>query len=70
MEAEEAKSNIGRKVRKLSGKPFKSHLWTNTVKGIDYMEVPSKDKKSTIQRLCYTFVEDDSMVSAEICEVI
>lgn len=34
------------------------------------MEVPSKDKKSTIKRVCYSFVEDDSIVSAGICYII
>lgn len=63
-------SSIGKKVKKLSGKPFKSHLKVNTIKGIDYMEVPSKDKKSTVKRICYTFEEDDSMVSIEMCEVM
>lgn len=70
MTIEEATANIGKKVCKKSGKPFKSGLKVNTVKGIDYMEVPSKNKAITIWRLCYTFEEDDSLVSAEICETI
>lgn len=67
MDREEAIANIGKKVYKKSGKPFKSHLWVNTVKGIGIMTVLSKGK--LVERLCYTFEEDDSMVSAEICEV-
>jgi hypothetical protein len=67
MDREEAIANIGKKVCKKSGKPFKSHLWVNTVKGIGTMTVLSKGK--LVERLCYTFEEDDSMVSAEICEV-
>lgn len=67
MDREEAIANIGKKVCKKSGKPFKSHLRVNTVKGIDTMTVLSKGK--LVERLCYTFEEDDSMVSAEICEV-
>ena len=60
--------NIGKKVEKYSGKPFKSHLWVNTIKGIDYMEVLSKGKK--VKRVCYTFEEDDSKVCVERCKVI
>lgn len=65
-----AYSNIGKKCRKLSNKPFKSGLKVNTIKGIDFMEVPSKDKKSTIKRVCYSFVEDDSIVSANVCYIV
>ena len=69
MDREEAIANIGKKVCKKSGKPFKSRLRVNTVKGIDTMTVPSKDKDKLVERICYTFEEDDSMVCAEICEV-
>lgn len=64
----ESEKNIGKKVEKYSGKPFKSHLWVNTIKGIDYMEVLSKGKK--VKRVCYTFEEDDSKVCVERCKVI
>ena len=33
------------------------------------MTVPNKGKNKLVERICYTFKEDDSMVSAEICEV-
>lgn len=67
---EMAQNNIGKKCRKLSNKPFKSGFKVNTIKGIAFMEVPSKDKKSIIKRVCYSFVEDDSIVSAEICHIV
>lgn len=67
---EMAQSNIGKKCRKISNKPFKSGFKANTIKGVDFMEVPSKDKKSTIKRVCYSFVEDDSIVCADICYII
>lgn len=51
------------KVEKKSGKPFKSGNKINTVK--ETIEHPIlKSKKS------YTFYEDDSYVSVEICEIV
>lgn len=67
---EMAQNNIGKKCRKLSNKPFKSGFKVNTIKGVSFMEVPSKDKKSAIKRVCYSFVEDNSIVSANICCII
>jgi len=53
---------IGKKVRKLSGKPFKSCLKVNTVKGIIvHPQLPT--------RMAYTFEEDDSYVSTVMCEI-
>lgn len=60
--------NIGKKVAKSvfrvgrKPKPFKSGLRENTVKEIT--ECPFTGK------VAYTFVEDDSIVRAEICEVV
>lgn len=60
--------NIGKKVAKSvfrigkNPKPFKSGLRENTVKEIT--ECPFTGK------VAYTFVEDDSIVRAEICEVV
>ena len=64
----DAIENIGKKVEKYSGKPFKSQLCVNTVKNVDYMEVTSKGQ--TIKEICYTFEEDDSMVSVDKCKIV
>lgn len=51
------------KVKKKSGKPFKSRLLVNTVKGM--IEHPYvKDEKACI------FNEDDSYVSVEMCVTV
>jgi hypothetical protein len=51
----------GEVVVKFSGKPFKSGSKTATVKGIiDHPIVPGKQ--------AYTFSEDDSFVSIEMCK--
>lgn len=47
------------KVIKISGKPFKSRLKTNTVKGI--VINPNTNKEA------YTFLEDDSVVDIDKC---
>lgn len=54
--------NVGKKVRKTSGKPFKSGLLMNTIKCI----VPHPYKDGC---LAYGFEEDDSFVEARICEL-
>jgi len=64
----DAFENIGKKVEKYSGKPFRSQLCVNTIKSVDYMEVTSKGK--TIKEICYTFEEDDSMVSVDKCKIV
>lgn len=51
------------KVKKKSGKPFKSGLKENTVK--DVIESPYVRGKKV-----YRFEEDDSMVSVDVCEKI
>jgi hypothetical protein len=59
-------SLIGQRVKKKSGKPFKSTFWINTVKGIvDHPYRPVH--KGQVQK-AYTFVEDDSCVSIELVE--
>ncbi len=50
------------KVRKISNKPFKSGEKINTVKG---MAVHPK-----LNKICYTFEEDDSYVEVWRCEII
>ena len=50
------------KVRKKSGKPFKSRLQINTVKGEKINPYTGKPG--------YTFEEDDSIVNQEVCIVI
>lgn len=60
--------NVGKKVSKSvfrvgkQPKPFKSGLKVNTVKGITTCPITGK--------VAYSFVEDDSIVRAEICEVV
>ena len=57
---------VGTRVKKLSGKPFKSTYKVNTVKSI--VESPYKIDKTTGKGvLSYTFVEDDSIVSYKMC---
>lgn len=54
---------LNKKVIKKSGNPFKSQFKVNTIKGIiDHPILKGK--------IAYTFYEDDSFVSVEICEVI
>jgi len=53
---------VGKRVRKKSGKPFKSHLAANTVSGV----APHPQTG----RLGYTFREDDSVVECWRCEGI
>lgn len=53
---------IGKKVTKESGRPFKSKLKVNTVKGIvehPILKIPA-----------YTFVEDESVVECRQCVVV
>lgn len=56
----------GDKVIKLSGKPFKSGQYVNTVKEI--VRHPYKNDKVTGEPVdAYTFYEDDSIVEANVC---
>ncbi len=57
-------NNTGKKVEKKSGKPFKSTLKSNTVKGI---KINEQDPK---KRMAYTFEEDNSIVNVELCQEI
>lgn len=50
------------KVRKVSGKPFKSGEKVNTVKGECIHPTTNKE--------CWTFVEDDSYVEKFRCEEV
>jgi hypothetical protein len=52
---------IGTRVRKISGKPFKSGLKFGTIKG--YLDHPTQKIP------CYTFYEDDSFVESWRCAV-
>lgn len=55
-------SLIGLKVRKKTGKPFKSTFKVNTIKGI---------VKHDITKLyAYTFEEDDSTVEVRCCKIV
>jgi len=63
IEASPYKHMIGRRVNKpKSGKPFKSTLQVNTVKGITV--------NPNIGRIAFTFEEDDSIVNCETCELV
>jgi len=53
----------GKKVIKISGKPFKSGLKVNTIK--DIITHPKREGKEA-----YLFYEDDSFVSVEMCKII
>ena len=54
---------VGTRVIKFSGKPFKSGLKVATIKEI--VESPYKiDKETGKPVVAYTFIEDDSIVSA------
>lgn len=54
---------VGTQVVKFSGKPFKSGLKVATIKEI--VESPYKvDKETGKPVVAYTFIEDDSIVSA------
>lgn len=60
-----------KKVRKKSGKPFKSGNKENTIWGTCLMDVPCKKTPCGFRtNICFTFEEDDSAVSIEMCEVI
>lgn len=56
-----SKAEIGQPVLKDSGKPFKSRLKINTVKG--YMIHPITGHE------CYLFKEDDSYVEQKQCSI-
>ena len=55
---------VGTRVTKKSGKPFKSLFKTNTIKGV--IEHPYK-KRNGEPVMAYTFYEDDSIVECSIC---
>ena len=57
---------IGKKVSKISGKPFKSHEKVNTVKGT-MMHPALFDKGKTV--LAFIFCEDDSYVRCDSCKL-
>lgn len=59
MNRQEAESLIGKKVRKKSNKPFKSMRRFNTVKGVH--------RHALKRELSFTFEEDDSFISCEMC---
>lgn len=58
---DEYSSHIGKKVSKLSGRPFKSSFKSNTIKSI--IEHP------TLKTPAYTFEEDDSYVAIYDCKL-
>jgi len=61
---EESSTVIGKKVRKKSGKPFKSGNLVNTITGIIINPRSPKNEKA------YTFEEDSSCVNICLCEII
>ena len=54
--------DMGKRCRKRSGKPFKSGLKVNTIKGVVV--------HPTLNIPAYTFSEDDSYVECRQCEVM
>lgn len=58
---DDAVQYIGKKCKKLSGKPFKSHLWENTISGVDVIK--GNDGK---EKIAFSFLEDDSLVSCQM----
>lgn len=58
---------IGTKVCKKSGKPFKSLSDVNTISSI--VEHPYKKDYNGVGVPSYTFIEDDSIVEADICKI-
>ena len=54
---------IGRVVWKKTRKPFKSSLQKATVKGVTVNPQSPKNK------LAFIFIEDDSIVDCEVCEL-
>ena len=58
---EDAVQYIGKKCKKLSGKPFKSQLWENTIKDVGV--ITGNDGK---EKLAFSFIEDDSLVSCKM----
>ena len=61
---EDAVQYIGKKCKKLSGKPFKSQLWENTIK--DVGAITGNDGK---EKLAFSFIEDDSLVSCKMLHI-
>ena len=61
MDIKEAQEFVGSRVRKRSGKPFKSRLRVNTVASVvEHLQSPKGG-------LAFTFVEDDSVVGVDVC---
>lgn len=58
---EDAIQYVGKKCKKLSGKPFKSQRWENTIKGVDILT--GNDGK---EKIAFSFIEDDSLVSCQM----
>ncbi len=56
--------NIGKKVVKKSGRPFKSTFQINTIKGVVINE------QDPLKREAYTFNEDNSVVDCFLCKII
>ena len=59
---------IGKKVKKSSGRIFKSSLKVNTVRDIGIHLILSQKKGRPIP--CFVFEEDDSYVGCSACELV
>lgn len=55
---------IGKVVWKKTRKPFKSRLQKATVKDV------TTNPQSPKNKLAFTFIEDDSIVDCDICELV
>lgn len=62
------KSWIGKKVKKISGKDFKSKLKQNTVRDIGLHLILSQKKGYPVP--CFVFEEDDTYVACSSCELV
>lgn len=60
---ENCRVNVGKKVAKHSGKPFKSTFKVNTVRGVI-------DHPERVGHKAYTFYEDTSYVSVDLCYLV
>jgi hypothetical protein len=56
---DELQAMVGRRVHKMSGKPFKSRLWNATVKGVITHPLTQKP--------AFTFLEDETYVEVARC---
>lgn len=67
MDAIDYKLWIGKKVKKKSGRDFKSTLRRNTVQNVIYLVLSQRKQRSVP---CFVFEEDDTFVACSSCELV